>query len=68
MSPLVLLPAVDVAGGRSVRLVGADTATETAEGDPLAALRWQREGCRWIHLVEFDAAFGRGSAVAGAAA
>ena len=62
MSAFVLLPAVDVAGGRSVRLRRGDTVTEVGSGDPLeAALRWQREGARWIHLVDLDAAFGRGS-------
>jgi len=59
---LTLLPAVDVAGGRAVRLVRGAAGTETAYGDPLqAALAWQRDGAEWIHLVDLDAAFGRGS-------
>lgn len=59
---LTLLPAVDVAGGQAVRLVQGAAGTETAYGDPLqAALAWQRAGARWIHLVDLDAAFGRGS-------
>ena len=59
---LTLLPAVDVAGGRAVRLVQGAAGTETAYGDPLeAALAWQRDGAEWIHLVDLDAAFGRGS-------
>ncbi len=59
---LTLLPAVDVAGGRAVRLVQGAAGTETAYGDPLqAALAWQRDGADWIHLVDLDAAFGRGS-------
>lgn len=60
--PLQLLPAVDVASARAVRLVQGVAGTETAYGDPLdAALQWQREGAAWIHLVDLDAAFGRGS-------
>jgi phosphoribosylanthranilate isomerase len=59
---LTLLPAVDVAGGQAVRLVQGAAGTETGYGDPLqAALAWQREGAEWIHLVDLDAAFGRGS-------
>ena len=62
MSPLVLLPAVDVAGGKAVRLVQGAAGTETSYGDPIeAALAWQRDGAEWIHLVDLDAAFGRGS-------
>jgi 1-(5-phosphoribosyl)-5-[(5-phosphoribosylamino)methylideneamino] imidazole-4-carboxamide isomerase/N-(5'phosphoribosyl)anthranilate isomerase len=59
---LVLLPAVDVADGRAVRLVQGEAGTETSYGDPLsAALQWQTDGAEWIHLVDLDAAFGRGS-------
>lgn len=59
---LTLLPAVDVAGGRAVRLVRGEAGTETSYGDPVAAaLAWQEAGARWIHLVDLDAAFGRGS-------
>jgi 1-(5-phosphoribosyl)-5-[(5-phosphoribosylamino)methylideneamino] imidazole-4-carboxamide isomerase/N-(5'phosphoribosyl)anthranilate isomerase len=59
--PLVLLPAVDVSGGRAVRLVQGVAGTERVFGDPLeAALGWQRQGARWIHLVDLDAAFGHG--------
>ena len=57
-----LLPAVDVAGGQAVRLVRGAAGTETSYGDPLAAaLAWQAAGADWIHLVDLDAAFGRGS-------
>lgn len=60
--PLILLPAVDVAGGRAVRLVQADEGTAIEYGDPLAVARaWQRDGAQWLHLVDVDAAFGRGS-------
>ena len=59
---LTLLPAVDVARGRAVRMVRGATGTETAYGDPVqAAMAWQRDGAEWIHLVDLDAAFGRGS-------
>ena len=57
-----LLPAVDVADGQAVRLVQGRAGSETAYGAPLdAALAWQRDGAEWIHLVDLDAAFGRGS-------
>ncbi|MDQ1744277.1 MAG: phosphoribosyl isomerase [Pseudonocardiales bacterium] len=59
---LVLLPGVDVAGGTAVRLVQGEAGTETGYGSPLeAALAWQRDGAEWVHLVDLDAAFGRGS-------
>lgn len=62
MSRLVLLPAVDVAGGQAVRLVQGEAGSETSYGSPLqAALDWQAGGAEWIHLVDLDAAFGRGS-------
>jgi 1-(5-phosphoribosyl)-5-[(5-phosphoribosylamino)methylideneamino] imidazole-4-carboxamide isomerase/N-(5'phosphoribosyl)anthranilate isomerase len=62
MPGLTLLPAVDVAGGKAVRLVQGEAGTETSYGDPLAAaLAWQDAGAEWIHLVDLDAAFGRGS-------
>lgn len=58
----VLLPAVDVIGGRTVRLTQGAIGTETAYGDPVqAALSWQADGAEWIHLVDLDAAFGRGA-------
>ena len=62
MTGLVLLPAVDVAGGVAVRLVQGEAGTETGYGSPLeAALAWQQGGAEWVHLVDLDAAFGRGS-------
>jgi 1-(5-phosphoribosyl)-5-[(5-phosphoribosylamino)methylideneamino] imidazole-4-carboxamide isomerase/N-(5'phosphoribosyl)anthranilate isomerase len=58
---LTLLPAVDVQGGAAVRLVQGAAGSETSYGDPIeAALTWQRGGAEWIHLVDLDAAFGRG--------
>ncbi|HEY2578069.1 MAG TPA: bifunctional 1-(5-phosphoribosyl)-5-((5-phosphoribosylamino)methylideneamino)imidazole-4-carboxamide isomerase/phosphoribosylanthranilate isomerase PriA [Streptosporangiaceae bacterium] len=57
-----LLPAVDVVGGQAVRLVRGEAGSETSYGDPVeAALAWQRGGASWVHLVDLDAAFGRGS-------
>jgi 1-(5-phosphoribosyl)-5-[(5-phosphoribosylamino)methylideneamino] imidazole-4-carboxamide isomerase/N-(5'phosphoribosyl)anthranilate isomerase len=61
MSALQLLPAVDVASGEAVQLVQGVAGSERVFGDPVeAALRWQQAGSRWIHLVDLDAAFGRG--------
>jgi phosphoribosylanthranilate isomerase len=58
---LELLPAVDIAGGRAVQLVQGVAGSEKRFGDPVeAALRWQAAGAEWIHLVDLDAAFGRG--------
>ena len=59
--PLELLPAVDIANGRAVRLVQGEAGSETGYGDPVeAAEEWARQGAAWIHLVDLDAAFGRG--------
>ncbi|MEV8507733.1 bifunctional 1-(5-phosphoribosyl)-5-((5-phosphoribosylamino)methylideneamino)imidazole-4-carboxamide isomerase/phosphoribosylanthranilate isomerase PriA [Actinoplanes sp. NPDC051475] len=59
---LTLLPAVDVADGQAVRLVQGAAGSETSYGDPLeAAVAWQNDGAEWVHLVDLDAAFGRGS-------
>jgi 1-(5-phosphoribosyl)-5-[(5-phosphoribosylamino)methylideneamino] imidazole-4-carboxamide isomerase/N-(5'phosphoribosyl)anthranilate isomerase len=59
---LVLLPAVDVQNGQAVQLVQGVAGSERVFGDPLAAAqRWQDDGAEWIHLVDLDAAFGRGS-------
>ncbi len=59
---LVLLPAVDVADGQAVRLTQGEAGTETSYGDPVdAAADWADQGAEWIHLVDLDAAFGRGN-------
>ncbi|MFL2001791.1 MULTISPECIES: bifunctional 1-(5-phosphoribosyl)-5-((5-phosphoribosylamino)methylideneamino)imidazole-4-carboxamide isomerase/phosphoribosylanthranilate isomerase PriA [unclassified Microbacterium] len=59
---LILLPAVDVAGGKAVRLTQGEAGTETNYGDPVdAAADFARQGAGWIHLVDLDAAFGRGN-------
>ena len=61
MSYLELLPAVDVKDGRAVRLVQGKLDAETAYGNPLeVALEFQAAGAEWLHLVDLDAAFGRG--------
>ena len=58
---LELLPAVDVAGGEAVQLVQGIAGTGGQFGDPVAAaLAWQEAGAEWLHLVDLDAAFGRG--------
>ena len=59
---LILLPAVDVVDGKAVRLVQGKAGSETDYGSALeAAQTWQRDGAEWVHLVDLDAAFGRGS-------
>jgi phosphoribosylformimino-5-aminoimidazole carboxamide ribotide isomerase/phosphoribosylanthranilate isomerase len=58
---LTLLPAVDVADGKAVRLTQGEAGSETSYGDPVeAADLWASQGAEWIHLVDLDAAFGRG--------
>ncbi|MCD2117422.1 MULTISPECIES: bifunctional 1-(5-phosphoribosyl)-5-((5-phosphoribosylamino)methylideneamino)imidazole-4-carboxamide isomerase/phosphoribosylanthranilate isomerase PriA [Rhodococcus] len=58
---LVLLPAVDVVNGEAVRLVRGEAGSETGYGSPRdAALEWQNAGAEWVHMVDLDAAFGRG--------
>lgn len=59
---LILLPAVDVKDGKAVRLVQGELERETNYGNPLdAAFDFQNSGAEWLHLVDLDAAFGRGS-------
>lgn len=61
MTSLELLPAVDVKDGRAVRLVQGELSQESVYGSPLdVALDFQKAGAQWIHLVDLDAAFGRG--------
>src|SRR3954465_13136103 len=58
---LELLPAVDIKGGQAVQLVQGVAGSEKRFGNPVeAALRWQEAGAEWLHLVDLDAAFGRG--------
>ena len=61
MSRLELLPAVDISEGGAVQLQQGVAGSGWKFGDPwLAAKRWQDDGAEWIHLVDLDAAFGRG--------
>ena len=61
MSKLLILPAVDIQRGRAVQLVQGVAESEQVFGDPVEmAERWRREGATWLHLVDLDAAFGRG--------
>lgn len=62
---LQLLPAIDMVDGKAVRLTQGEAGTEKNYGSPVdAALDWIDQGAEWIHLVDLDAAFGRGSNVA----
>ncbi|MGO1629045.1 MAG: bifunctional 1-(5-phosphoribosyl)-5-((5-phosphoribosylamino)methylideneamino)imidazole-4-carboxamide isomerase/phosphoribosylanthranilate isomerase PriA, partial [Microbacterium sp.] len=59
---LTLLPAIDVADGKAVRMTQGEAGTETSYGSPIeAAENWVDQGAEWIHLVDLDAAFGRGN-------
>lgn len=60
-----LLPAVDVVDGQAVRLDQGEAGTEKSYGSPIeAALNWQEQGAEWLHFVDLDAAFNRGSNLA----
>ena len=62
MSALELLPAIDVKGGKAVRLVQGELSAESQYGDPREVAReFLQAGAEWIHLVDLDAAFGIGS-------
>ncbi|MBM3691678.1 MAG: bifunctional 1-(5-phosphoribosyl)-5-((5-phosphoribosylamino)methylideneamino)imidazole-4-carboxamide isomerase/phosphoribosylanthranilate isomerase PriA, partial [Actinobacteria bacterium] len=59
---LELLPAIDISDGQAVRLVKGDLEKQATYGSPVEqALEFQETGAEWIHLVDLDAAFGRGS-------
>lgn len=59
---LVLLPAIDIVDGKAVRLTRGEAGSETNYGEPVdAAVDWASQGAEWIHLVDLDAAFGRGN-------
>ena len=55
---MIIYPAIDIRGGRAVRLVEGDFARETQfDADPVdAARRWQDAGAEWIHIVDLDGA------------
>ncbi len=56
---MLIFPAIDLRGGRCVRLVQGRAEAETVYGaDPVAvARRWASKGARWLHLVDLDGAF-----------
>lgn len=56
---MLIFPAVDLQGGQAVRLKQgkADESTVFSPDPVAAALRWQREGAEWLHLVDLDGAF-----------
>ncbi len=59
---LTILPAIDVVDGKAVRLSQGEAGTETIYGSPLEVARdFVEAGAEWIHLVDLDAAFGKGS-------
>ena len=59
---LELLPAVDIVDGQAVRLHQGEAGTEKVYGNPLEmALSFADAGASWLHLVDLDAAFGRGN-------
>jgi phosphoribosylanthranilate isomerase len=61
-APLELWPAIDLMDGQAVQLVQGEAGSVKRFGDPLAAAaRWADAGARWLHVVDLDAAFGRGS-------
>ncbi|MDF3040509.1 MAG: 1-(5-phosphoribosyl)-5-((5-phosphoribosylamino)methylideneamino)imidazole-4-carboxamide isomerase [Thermomicrobiales bacterium] len=55
---MILYPAIDIRGGRCVRLIEGDFARETAyDADPTnAARRWVDAGAEWLHVVDLDGA------------
>jgi phosphoribosylformimino-5-aminoimidazole carboxamide ribotide isomerase len=55
---VILYPAIDIAGGRAVRLVQGDFDAETVYADsPLEAARaWVHAGARYLHVVDLDGA------------
>jgi phosphoribosylformimino-5-aminoimidazole carboxamide ribotide isomerase len=61
---MIIYPAVDLRGGRCVRLQRGDLAAESVfAADPVdAARRWVAEGAEWLHVVNLDGALGRSGA------
>ena len=61
---MIVIPAIDLKGGRCVRLVQGKASAETVfSDDPVAvAERWESEGARRLHVVDLDGAFGGGPA------
>ena len=59
---MIVIPAIDLRGGRAVRLLQGDPDSETSyAADPIeVAMRFQEEGARRLHVVDLDAALGEG--------
>ncbi|MBX3070184.1 MAG: 1-(5-phosphoribosyl)-5-[(5-phosphoribosylamino)methylideneamino]imidazole-4-carboxamide isomerase [Thermomicrobiales bacterium] len=55
---MILFPAIDIRGGRCVRLIEGDFDRETVFGDDPAAMaaQWESQGASWIHIVDLDGA------------
>jgi len=55
---VILFPAIDIRGGRAVRLMQGDYERETVyDADPVdAAMRWADEGAQFLHVVDLDGA------------
>jgi len=60
---VIVIPAIDLRGGRAVRLLRGDPDAETIySDDPVeVAIRFQDEGARRLHVVDLDAALGQGN-------
>jgi phosphoribosylanthranilate isomerase len=57
-----IFPAVDIQFGKAVQLEQGISSSQKVFGDPLEmAEHWEAQGAQWLHLVDLDAAFGRGS-------
>ncbi len=56
---MILFPAVDIKGGQAVRLRRgrADDSTVFSDDPVAAALQWQEQGAKFLHLVDLDGAF-----------
>lgn len=55
---MIVIPAIDLRGGRCVRLLQGDFAQETVFGDAPGAMaeQWQAAGAQWLHVVDLDGA------------
>jgi phosphoribosylformimino-5-aminoimidazole carboxamide ribotide isomerase len=55
---MLIFPAIDIRGGKCVRLLKGDFAQETVFSDDPAAMarKWQQQGARFLHLVDLDGA------------
>ena len=59
---MILFPAIDLMGGKVVRLMhGAKAEAKVYSTNPVAiAEQWQAQGAEWLHLIDLDRAFGEG--------